>query len=70
MSLSGNRTRLAALTKELVLHWENTKNSWRDSRSEEFERQYLQELFANVDRTIMVIERLDLLLNKVRKDCE
>lgn len=70
MSLAGNRSRLAALTKELVLQWEDTANYWRDARYAEFDRRYIQELRAQVDRTVTVIEKLDELLRKVRHDCE
>jgi hypothetical protein len=30
----------------------------------------MQELFVSVDKTVMIIEKLDELLTKVRKDCE
>ena len=70
MSLAGNRSRLAAISKELWLRWQETENSWKDSKSQEFERRYLVELLARVDKTVTVIEKLDELLNKVRKDCE
>jgi hypothetical protein len=70
MSLGGQRTRLMGITKELALHWEETKNHWRDAKCEEFERRYLQELMARMDKTIGVISKLDELLNKVRNDCE
>jgi hypothetical protein len=70
MTLSGSKSRLTALTKELALQWDETRNYWRDTKSLEFERRYLQELLAYVDRTVMVIEKLDELLKKVRSDCE
>lgn len=70
MSLAGNRSRLAAITRELSLRWQETKNYWKDSKSQEFERRYMVELLARVDKTVTVIEKLDELLSKVRKDCE
>jgi hypothetical protein len=70
MSLSGSRSRLSALTMELSGHWQQTKNSWRDAKSLEFERRYLEELFVRVDRAIGVMEKLDEVLAKVKKDCE
>jgi hypothetical protein len=70
MTLSGSKSRLTALTKELTLQWDETKNFWRDAKSLEFEHRYLQELLAYVDRTVMVIEKLDELLKKVRSECE
>ena len=70
MNLAGNKSRLVGVAKELALRWEDTKVYWRDARSDEFERRYLQELFIQMDKTVSVIEKLDELLAKVRKDCE
>ena len=70
MSLNSDKARLAALTKDLVLKWAQTKESWRDARSEEFERKYMEELKSSVDRAVGVIEQLEKLSNKVRSDCE
>jgi ribosome-binding factor A len=70
MNLSGSKNRLVAITKEISNRWEETKNHWRDAKSQEFERRYMSELFANVDKTITVMDKLNELLTKVRKDCE
>ena len=70
MSLSGSRNRLIAITKELSTHWDETKSVWRDGKSQEFERRYLAELYANVDKTVTVMEKLHELLTKVKNDCE
>ena len=70
MSLSGNRSRLVAITKELSLKWDETKNYWKDDKSREFEQRYLQELLAHSDRAVTVIEKLDEILNRIRRDCE
>ena len=70
MNLSGSKNRLIAITKELSNRWEDTKNHWRDAKSQEFEQRYMTELFANVDKTITVMEKLNELVTKVRNDCE
>ncbi len=70
MSVNAERARLIAISKELALRWAETKNYWRDARSQEFERRYMVELGAHVDRIVTVIEKLDALLAKVRSDCE
>ena len=70
MNLSGSKNRLVAITKELSKRWEETKNHWRDAKAQEFEQRYLQELFANVDKTITAMDKLNELLIKVQKDCE
>jgi hypothetical protein len=70
MNLTGNKGRLAGLTREINLRWEETKNYWRDAKSDEFERKYMVELGASVNRTLLIVEKLDELLKKVRSDCE
>ena len=70
MNLSGSKNRLVAITKELSNRWGETKNYWHDAKSQEFEQRYMTELFANVDKTITVMDKLNELLTKVRKDCE
>ena len=70
MSLSASKIRLAAITKELSVNWRETKESWRDAKAQEFEQNYLQELFDSVDAAVGVMEQLDKLLNKIRNDCE
>ena len=70
MSMAGSKARLVGLTKELSLKWDDTKTSWRDAKAQEFERKYLQELFIGIDKSVTIIEKLDELLKKIRKDCE
>jgi hypothetical protein len=70
MNLSGSKSRLVGVTKELLLQWDDTRSYWRDAKSQEFERRYIQELRVRVDKAVTVIEKLDELLKKVRNDCE
>ncbi len=68
--MSANGARLEAITKELRVQWQQTKNFWSDAKSAEFERRYLEELFSSVDRAVGVIDQLDKLITKIKKDCE
>jgi hypothetical protein len=70
MNLSGNKSRLVGLTREILLRWSETKNHWRDARSEEFDHRFMAELDASVSRTVLILDKLDELLKKVRSDCE
>ncbi|HXR03747.1 MAG TPA: hypothetical protein VN836_03470 [Verrucomicrobiae bacterium] len=70
MTPSGIKNRLVSLTKGLATRWDETRNYWKDAKSQEFEQRYMSELYANVDKTVTVLEKLDELLAKVRKDCE
>ncbi len=68
--MSPNASRLGMVTKELLIHWQQTRENWTDAKSLEFERKYLEELKAGVDKAVTVIEQLENLLTKIRKDCE
>jgi len=70
MSLSANKARLAATTKELSMQWATTKESWKDSKSLDFEHKYMDELMTSADSAMEVIDQLDKLINKIRSDCE
>jgi thymidylate synthase len=68
--MNANGTRLSAITKELWNQWLQTREYWQDAKSEEFQRRYLEELVASVDKAVTVVEQLDKLVSKIRKDCE
>ena len=68
MSASGQR--IGALTKDLMNRWRQTKESWRDDKADEFERNFLIELQTSVDKSLHVMEQLDKLLAKIRHECE
>ena len=56
--------------KDLHLSWQATRSYWRDIKSQEFEHKYLKELPAQIAQVKTVMEEMDLLLRKVRNDCE
>ena len=58
------------VTKEIMLKWRDTREHWDDAKATEFERKYMDELQASVDTAVIVIEKLDKLLAKIKKDCE
>ncbi|MCX6904122.1 MAG: hypothetical protein NTW03_11740 [Verrucomicrobia bacterium] len=70
MNLRANGGKLAAITMVLSNQWQQTRDSWQDAKGQEFERKYMDELRAGVDKACVVIEQLDKLVMKVRRDCE
>ncbi len=68
--MSASQNRLVGLTKELAAEWANTKQSWSDAKSREFEHRFLDELFTGVNQAVTNIESLERILNKIRADCE
>ena len=70
MSTTGSAGNLGGALKELSLRWQETRTHWRDVKSVEFERNYLEKLPNDVGRAAGVIEEIGKLLQKVRHDCE
>lgn len=70
MSMAPSKSRLAGTTKELWRQWETCKNSWRDAKAQQFEKDYLEPVVDSVDLALTTIEQLDKIINKVRNDCK
>ena len=56
--------------RELSEHWHATKVHWRDAKAQEFEKTYLEQLPCLMTKTGAMINELENLLRKIRKDCE
>jgi Cdc6-like AAA superfamily ATPase len=63
-------TKLTAITRELWNQWMTAKESWQDAKAIEFEKRYLEDLIGSVNKAVIVIEELDKLASKIKKDCE
>ena len=70
MSARVGATNLDEAVRELALHWQHTRNYWRDQNALEFERTYLEKLPQMVVRAKSIMEEMDLVLRKARNDCE
>lgn len=70
MSTAGSAATLIQAMKELSNEWQQTKSSWHDIKSQEFERRYLEGLPAHIMQATTVIQEIDILLKKIRSDCE
>ncbi len=57
-------------TRKLQVEWERTRATWTDAKSVEFHDRYLEPLPALVAQAGAAMEELNLLLNKVKHDCE
>jgi hypothetical protein len=70
VNVSTNGKVVLAATRELSRKWNDTKEHWRDSKSDEFEREYLADLLSDVERAMPILEELDRLISTVRRECE
>ncbi|MCB1230138.1 MAG: hypothetical protein KDN19_07725 [Verrucomicrobiae bacterium] len=69
MSVHSQRNQLGALMKQLMAQWSEAKLHWRDNKAGEFEKRYLAELVDNVNASMVVLDKLDETLGKIRRDC-
>jgi hypothetical protein len=70
MSAKESAGNLVQALKELNLKWGETKSHWHDSKMQQFERDYLEEIPDHVQRTMGVMQEIDALIKKVRSECE
>jgi hypothetical protein len=70
MSLAADKAKLTALTRDIVNQWDATRDYWRDAKALEFQRKYIEELTASVDKATGVLDELDKVIAKIRSDCE
>ena len=68
--MNASQNRLAGLTKELRAGWEQTKHYWNYAKSAEFEKRFLDDLFASVNQTVNHIDTLERIITKIHDDCE
>ena len=70
MSANASEARLAALTKELLIKWQQTREHWRDAKAREFEERYMLELESMTRAAITNMASLQRTISKLRDDCE
>ena len=70
MSTKGSASILVQAVKDLKIEWQQTKALWRDVKAQEFEQKYIETIPDHVVRAVTAMEEIDVLLSKVRKDCE
>ena len=68
--MSASQNRLMSLTNNFRAEWEQTKSYWNDAKSAEFEKRFLDDLFASVNQTVNHIDTLERIITKIHDDCE
>jgi hypothetical protein len=70
VNIRASASNLTQAAKDLAVDWEQTKAHWRDVKSIQFEKDYLDEIPQQFARAITAMEEIETLLRKVRSDCE
>ena len=69
-STQGSGAQLEAAWRDLSSAWERTTDDWRDVKAQEFAKQFLDRLPGLLSGAKQAIEDIDVLLRKMRHDCE
>ncbi len=67
--LVSGATKLSESLKNLMLHWQETKDQWQDVASRRFEEDHLAPLEPKVHLTLDAISRLADVLERAQRDC-
>jgi hypothetical protein len=70
MNIGANKARLRSITRDLLVEWRNTRETWRDGKAQQFERDYIDELTTGTEQSMAVIAKLEEIVHHIRKDCE
>jgi hypothetical protein len=70
MGVYEGRGQLNKAVKELTNRWLDTRAVWEDSRTEEFEKNFLQPMESDLRNAVAAMDHMAVLLSQVRRDCE
>jgi hypothetical protein len=70
MSVKSSRGSLAKAVRDLHVSWHQTQNYWRDDKAKEFDEKYITPLPDAINSASSIIEELDQILTKIKRDCE
>ena len=70
MGVHEGRGQLSKLMKDLTLRWHETKMSWDDARSREFEKTFLEPLESDMRTAVSAMDQMSGLLNRIYVECE
>jgi hypothetical protein len=70
MSGRVSASNLSQAVQDILVEWDHTRNYWRDQKSLEFGEKYLAVLPDIVTKANSLMSEVDILIRKVRQDCE
>jgi hypothetical protein len=68
--LTSGSARLHEAWKKLRVHWEDTKTSWRDAVSQDFDEKYIAALEPQIIATLERMRTLTGVLTNAQHECE
>jgi hypothetical protein len=70
MGVYEGRGQLSKSFKELMNRWAETRSSWDDQRSKEFQEKYLVPLEQDMRSAVAAMDHMATFLQLVRRDCQ
>jgi hypothetical protein len=70
MSVRSAFGQLEHARKGLLAQWETTRLSWNDENARRFDRDVMEPLMIQIQQMEEALNRLDVVLRRVQRDCE
>lgn len=70
MSMAENRGQITKGFRELTTRWEHVKSSWNDAQAANFQKMYIMEFENLIRKAAGTMDHMNIVLQKVTKDCE
>ncbi len=70
MGVYEGRGTLGKALKELLARWAETRVSWDDAVSRQFEEKYLRPLESDLKSALGALDHMATVLQQVQRDCE
>ncbi len=64
------RGQLAKAFRDLMSRWIQVRGTWDDARAQYFEQHYLLPLEIEVRKAVAAMDQMNVVLQKITKDCE
>lgn len=69
MGVYEGKGQLTKALKELNSRWLETKGSWEDANSRQFEQGFLQTLEQDLKNTVGAMDHMAILIQQAKRDC-
>jgi hypothetical protein len=70
MSVQDGRGQMGKAMKMLMARWGETKSQWNDVMSQNFEKNRLEPMEADMRSAAAAMDHMAQILNQVRRDCQ
>jgi len=70
VSLTTGRTKLYKSFQTLEVHWQTTGDVWQDVARKKFETDHWEPLGPAVQSAVRAVDRLAVMLQQMKSDCE